>query len=216
VTPATHTQAKQPQRPTAAIPVVPVIPKTVSRASSGTAISEHKVAELTVTQPSTEVSEQPAPTSEADKSTSGQDEVEPASPTAKAPPKLWTGLFKAPIATPTIPANGVQPNSLTPASASVFTKPNSESLADALRTFSASPRDSKLAFIKPRGLVNTGNMCYMNSVSDIEWEIFVHRLIRKQVLQVLIFCIPFYNFLDEVGKRAAHSFKSDTPLIDAM
>lgn len=36
------------------------------------------------------------------------------------------------------------------------------------------------------------------------------------MLQVLIFCIPFYNFLDLVGKRAAHSFKSDTPLIDAM
>jgi ubiquitin carboxyl-terminal hydrolase 10 len=36
------------------------------------------------------------------------------------------------------------------------------------------------------------------------------------VLQVLVFCTPFYNFLDQVGKRAAHSFKSDTPLIDAM
>jgi hypothetical protein len=38
----------------------------------------------------------------------------------------------------------------------------------------------------------------------------------KQILQVLIFCIPLYDFLDQVRKRAAHSFKSDTPLLDAM
>lgn len=38
----------------------------------------------------------------------------------------------------------------------------------------------------------------------------------KQVLQVLIFCIPFYEFLDQVSKKAAHSFNSETPLIDAM
>lgn len=42
-------------------------------------------------------------------------------------------------------------------------------------------------------------MCYMNSV-----------------LQVLIFCTPFFDFLDQVSKRAAYSFKSETPLIDAM
>jgi hypothetical protein len=46
------------------------------------------------------------------------------------------------------------------------------------------------------------------------------RLLNKglplQVLQILVFCIPFYEFLDRVGQRAAHSFKSDTPLIDAM
>jgi ubiquitin carboxyl-terminal hydrolase 10 len=37
-----------------------------------------------------------------------------------------------------------------------------------------------------------------------------------QVLQVLIFCLPFYDFLDQVSKKAAHSFKSETPLLDAM
>lgn len=37
-----------------------------------------------------------------------------------------------------------------------------------------------------------------------------------QILQILVFCIPFFDFLDQVGKRAAHSFKSDTPLVDAM
>jgi len=33
---------------------------------------------------------------------------------------------------------------------------------------------------------------------------------------MLVFCGPFYYFLDRVGKEAVHSFKSETPLIDAM
>ena len=41
-------------------------------------------------------------------------------------------------------------------------------------------------------------------------------LIQNQILQVLVFCIPFYDFLDQVRKRVAHSFNSDTPLLDAM
>ncbi|KAF2104747.1 cysteine proteinase, partial [Rhizodiscina lignyota] len=71
-------------------------------------------------------------------------------------------------------------------------------LADAIRAYNVNS-GSKLSFIEPRGLVNTGNMCYMNSI-----------------LQILVFCVPFYDFLDQIGKRAAHSFKSDTPLLDAM
>jgi hypothetical protein len=37
-----------------------------------------------------------------------------------------------------------------------------------------------------------------------------------QVLQVLLFCTPFYGFLDQISRNAVHSFKSETPLIDAM
>ena len=41
-------------------------------------------------------------------------------------------------------------------------------------------------------------------------------LIRYQVLQVLISCVPFFEFLDQVSKKTAYSFKSETPLLDAM
>ena len=43
--------------------------------------------------------------------------------------------------------------------------PKSASLADALKQYSVQT-DGALSFLEPRGLVNTGNMCYMNSVSD--------------------------------------------------
>ncbi|KKY31221.1 putative ubiquitin c-terminal hydrolase [Diaporthe ampelina] len=44
------------------------------------------------------------------------------------------------------------------------------------------------------------------------------RMFSAQVLQLLLFCTPFYNFLDQVRKNVVHSFKlsSKTPLIDAM
>lgn len=41
-------------------------------------------------------------------------------------------------------------------------------------------------------------------------------MLNFQVLQVLVFCTPFYDFLSKIMRRAAHTFKSDTPLIDAL
>ncbi len=41
-------------------------------------------------------------------------------------------------------------------------------------------------------------------------------MLTSQVLQILIFCVPFYDFLDKIAQKAAHRFKSDTPVIDAM
>ena len=37
-----------------------------------------------------------------------------------------------------------------------------------------------------------------------------------QILQVLVFCTPFYTFLEQVRQRTVHSMKSATPLVDAM
>ncbi|TGO50129.1 hypothetical protein BCON_0191g00080 [Botryotinia convoluta] len=177
-----------------AVPAVPAIraipksqpkstPSTNSQNTNGEVAAE---AELTKSEVTNE-NEANGPTTE---------EVKATPPPAKAwaTPRAWTGLFGssgAPTAPTTV--NGGQNGS------SEFGKNNSESLAEALRSFKAEAKDSKISFLEPRGLVNTGNMCYMNSV-----------------LQVLVFCTPFYDFLDQVSKKAAHSFKSQTPLIDAM
>lgn len=40
-----------------------------------------------------------------------------------------------------------------------------EALSDVLHDMNAVDAPSKISFLQPRGLVNTGNMCYMNSVS---------------------------------------------------
>jgi ubiquitin carboxyl-terminal hydrolase 10 len=68
--------------------------------------------------------------------------------------------------------------------------------AEALRKFDGN--GAKLSFLEPRGLINKGNMCYMNSI-----------------LQVLIFCAPFHDFLDLASKRKVQNLNNNT-LLDAM
>lgn len=57
----------------------------------------------------------------------------------------------------------------------------------------------KRPIIFSRGITNTGNICFMNSI-----------------LQALIHCTPFNQLLDYVGKNSIHSMQSDTPLLDAL
>ena len=125
--------------------------------------------------------------------------------------KAWSGVFN-----PAAASSSSAATSTDGLSVSTLGKANSESVAEVLRSFNAVSNDSKVAFLEPRGLVNTGNMCYMNSVSLTLFCWRCHLTYNIQVLQVLVFCTPFYNFLDQVGKRATHSFNSDTPLVDAM
>ncbi|KAI5923122.1 hypothetical protein F4810DRAFT_225140 [Camillea tinctor] len=202
--------------PAAAVPLLPVVPKSSPKEVRSSSSSEPKSSEVKQTVPQ-EASDKPdaaalssidAPQPEA--------KPEPAPAPVKAAPKLWTGLFANTAAPAAAPAGGV---STAPASSSAvpgvstmedaavgnggvgpggFSRSNASSLAEALRLYNVAG-GHKISFLEPRGLINTGNMCYMNSV-----------------LQVLIFCIPFYDFLDQVSKKAAHSFKSETPLIDAM
>lgn len=164
---ASPTQTKPPPRHTAAVPIVPVVPKPASRTSSGAAVSDQNVVGSPEAKSVLDDFGPPSTT------VSGEEATNPEDPDTKSTlqpiknaPKLWTGLFKGPTGEiTTATGNGIQANPSALVSTSTFSKTNSESLADALRTFNASAADAKLAFIKPRGLVNTGNMCYMNSVS---------------------------------------------------
>lgn len=53
--------------------------------------------------------------------------------------------------------------------------------------------------IYSRGITNTGNICFMNSI-----------------LQALIHCFPFHQLLSYIGQNSIHSIQSDTPLLDAL
>ncbi|KAI1416304.1 cysteine proteinase [Hypoxylon sp. FL1857] len=211
----TPTKATKPaSRPAVpAVPILPAIPKAspkeINVPSAETKSQDGK-------QPSQQATtEKPAEVTEGSPETSqAEAKPEPTAVPVKTAPKLWTGLFArpAPAVSPSagatgtassatgVAAAGTTTDTTTSGNGSVgsFGKSNTSSLAEALRVYRVNSGE-KIAFLEPRGLINPGNMCYMNSV-----------------LQVLIFCIPFYDFLDQVSKKAAHSFKSETPLIDAM
>jgi ubiquitin carboxyl-terminal hydrolase 10 len=159
-----------------AVPVIPVMPKTSSKETKSLAGSKDtQVANPSGSVLANEVAQLSVGTSQA------APETEPTSvQPIKAAPKLWSGLFQraAPAATPsTVPDSGsTVPDSGDPASDTTdlgnglsgpgsFAKSNTSSLAEALRAYQVS-NGNKIAFLEPRGLINTGNMCYMNSVSS--------------------------------------------------
>ncbi|KAK3325763.1 hypothetical protein B0H66DRAFT_599907 [Apodospora peruviana] len=204
--------AKPVSRPTIpAVPIIPVLPKTSPKATKPPSSVEKSTVEAGAT-PAALVGVEKQPETAKDANGTSQESSSETAQAAPAPakPLLWTGLFSKPAAaagsvSSVAAASQAQTNGDAAADGSSgvsgavggFGKGNN-SLAEALQTFRVGG-EGKLAFLEPRGLVNTGNMCYMNSV-----------------LQVLVFCVPFYDFLDQVSKKAAHSFKSDTPLLDAI
>jgi len=139
-----------------AIPVIPALPKAVAREApkptfekaSEESQVEGAVSAMEQTESTTDTAIE-APVEEAKVASPPQN--------AWAQKKAWSAAFNP--ATASAATNGGS------ASNSTSKKPSAESFAEALRSFDAVSNNSKVAFLEPRGLVNTGNMCYMNSVS---------------------------------------------------
>ena len=153
---ATPVPLKASQRP---IPVIPVLPKAIlgDAAKPGQDRAEENTQGGNFTVAKEDIAES------ADEPTTEETRGLTPAPKAWSTPKLWTGLFNPATANSTAASS----DSGRATVAHSLDRPSADSLSDALKNFNAVSNEAKVVFLEPRGLVNTGNMCYMNSVSGL-------------------------------------------------
>ncbi|KAG6839819.1 hypothetical protein C0991_011339 [Blastosporella zonata] len=152
-------------------------------------------------------------------------ELMPTSTPASAPPapkKSWASLLQSSSTSPLpgqkrLPTSSVVGISVPASSPLQSSAPSHPPFAhpalslphtkrnELLTLLTSTPESGGAPVIRPRGLINAGNMCFANSV-----------------LQVLLFCPPFHRLFTELarysfGFRASEKDgKGPTPLVDAM
>ncbi|TFY81671.1 hypothetical protein EWM64_g2336 [Hericium alpestre] len=130
-------------------------------------------------------------------------------PAPAAPKKSWADMLR----NPGVAAAGKGPNALPTSSVVGFSIPASASpdsqahvtprRPELVNLLSGTPpAQTGAPRIRPRGLINTGNMCFANAV-----------------LQLLVYCPPFWRLFNELGKylpgEQKDAVKSQTPFVDA-
>jgi ubiquitin carboxyl-terminal hydrolase 10 len=135
---------------TATIPAIPLIPIKATKPPSATSTTQKSVS-------------QQAPAKNGEEEAGAEaEEIPKASPPKPAAFKSWAELLRAKNApAPAQPVAAPVSNNVVASSGPAV--PRSNTLADVLASFSVES-EKKVSFIEPRGLVNTGNLCYMNSV----------------------------------------------------
>lgn len=149
------THARQASRPVVpVVPVVPIVPSSPSAQKRDQAATEKP----TETPKSDEQKEPETST----QPTNGNEEPEvKAAPPPRAAPKSWADLVR------TKKSTAASNSAVASSGIGGLSTPKNESLADVINSLGseAELHSNKISFVEPRGLVNTGNMCYMNSVS---------------------------------------------------
>lgn len=156
------------------LPIVPALPLPASRAPKSVASARPKETEKTMVNNANAVDSPVHDTDFAatiapgtEREVAGVNESTATSSDAsivvmeKAAPKSWAELLRGKNATQdktTLPASIL--DTYAPIRSQVVT------VADAVRTYSVD-NVNETPFLEPRGLINTGNMCYMNSVSIV-------------------------------------------------
>lgn len=159
-----------------------LLPKDLQDAAAAEVDEPVKTAPAT-----TEPAKTEAPDTEAQPESEAQEPqpelVSEPAPPVRAPPTSWANLFaKTPVAA-VVSLNGEHDadetnSSVAAESTGVITstlKASANSVAEAIRSYKVGGAEQKEVFLEPRGLINTGNMCYMNSVCQT--AVFIRRLL---------------------------------------
>ena len=141
-----------------AIPNIPFIPKAAKRPSGGSISQPRKSLEP----PSADGPAIPlehSPPGDAQNINDVQTPRINTPPPQKSAPKSWADLVRATVEQ--------RPKASEQSNANGFNTSKPDTLFHALSSYQVDDfkADTKISFLEPRGLVNTGNMCYMNSVS---------------------------------------------------
>lgn len=168
-TPQPTPLATRPRRNTrTAVPIIPAVPN-ISSSRPKTASTEAPPTPPQHADSGISTEAAAAPIATEDKT---EDATSVASPPKPSAPKSWADLVRAKNAGAAAAAaviNGAAAINGTNTS-------RASSVAEALKQFNVD-HDEKIAFLEPRGLVNTGNMCYMNSVRLSANHCCHHRLL---------------------------------------
>ncbi|ODN88069.1 hypothetical protein L198_06825 [Cryptococcus wingfieldii CBS 7118] len=131
--------------------------------------------------------------------------LQPSTPSASTTPSKTTSPSKAPSPNDGPAPAGPQPAqpaapkfSYAGAASSSIPSPH-EMLIKLLSEGVPSKGGKREGALVPRGLINTGNMCFANTI-----------------LQVLVYCPPFTELFEEFGKRLQADLARKTPLLEAM
>lgn len=165
----TPTQPKAHRATKSVVPAVPILPQSSSAAKrphrDSVVSTTSKTSGLSVAAAENRDSASPAPPVAEHEVAVSEVTSPPEVPvvSAAAPPKSWADLVRTKAAASAqVQATAQIPNGVGSG--------KTESLSDVLNDMSITEHEpiSKVTFLEPRGLVNTGNMCYMNSVSPTE------------------------------------------------
>jgi ubiquitin carboxyl-terminal hydrolase 10 len=159
-----------------------VVPKATVKDAKPASQAEPLTNSETKVSAETQVSREPTPTdgssvttAEANGAETAQEKAQPVPAPApvKQKPSSWAGLFNkgqaagaGPVASGQADTNGAAAEgaNVAPNGPSSFTPSIKASLGEALQAYRVG-KPEKISFLEPRGLINNGNMCYMNSVS---------------------------------------------------